>query len=171
MRTYPQVFFVFFASHLLSSPFFFSVPPSRNSDPGPVTYQAFAPRSPLRFVPCIFIARRFQLFLRRRLELCLPTLGALRLIIMRIRFRASDFGLVAKINIIHAKSKQASCAEMVLGSFVFCSCGSAVTFLDSENSSQRRLLLCSAPRGVHFARPWTQASNPCLLYTSDAADE
>ena len=44
---------------------------------------------------------------------------ALRLTIMRIRFRASDFGLVAKINIIRAKSKQASCAEMVLGSFFF----------------------------------------------------
>ena len=43
----------------------------------------------------------------------------LRLIIMRIRFRASDCGLVAKMNIIGAKSKQASCAEMVLGSFVF----------------------------------------------------
>ena len=38
---------------------------------------------------------------------------------MRIRFRASDLGLVANKNIIRAKSKQASCAEMVLGSFVF----------------------------------------------------
>ena len=39
---------------------------------------------------------------------------------MRIRFRASDFGLVAKINInFRAKSKQASCPEMVLGSFFF----------------------------------------------------
>ena len=37
------------------------------------------------------------------------------LIVMRIRFGASDFGLVAKINFIRAKSKQASCAEMVLG--------------------------------------------------------
>ena len=45
--------------------------------------------------------------------------NGLRRIIMWIRFRASDFGLVAKINIIRAKSKQASCAEMVLGSFVF----------------------------------------------------
>ena len=43
---------------------------------------------------------------------------SLRLIIMRIRFRASDFGLVAKIKLSRAKSKQASCAEMVLGSFV-----------------------------------------------------
>ena len=42
-----------------------------------------------------------------------------RLIIIVIRFRASGFGLVAKINIICAKSKQASCAEMVLGAFVF----------------------------------------------------
>ena len=33
-------------------------------------------------------------------------------LIVRIRFRGSDFGLVAK-------SKQASCAEMVLGSFCF----------------------------------------------------
>ena len=40
-------------------------------------------------------------------------------LIMRIRFRGSDFGLVAKINIIRAKSKQASCGEIVLGSFVF----------------------------------------------------
>ena len=40
------------------------------------------------------------------------------LIIMRIRIRASVFGLIAKINIIGTKSKQASCAEMVLGSFV-----------------------------------------------------
>ena len=39
---------------------------------------------------------------------------------MRIRFRASDLGLVAKINIIiRAKSKQASYAEMLLGSLFF----------------------------------------------------
>ena len=42
-----------------------------------------------------------------------------RLILMRIRFRASDFDQVAKISIIGAKSKQASCAELVLGSFFF----------------------------------------------------
>ena len=45
--------------------------------------------------------------------------ASLRLIIMRIRFRASDFGLVAKINIIRAKSKEGFLAEMVLGSFFF----------------------------------------------------
>ena len=38
---------------------------------------------------------------------------------MQIRFRASDFGLFAKINLLGAKLKQASCAEMVLGSFFF----------------------------------------------------
>ena len=41
----------------------------------------------------------------------------LRLIIIRIRLRASDYCLVAKINSFGAKSKQASCADMVLGSF------------------------------------------------------
>ena len=46
-------------------------------------------------------------------------LSSFRLIIMRIRFWASDLGLDAKINLIGAKSKQASCADMVLGSFVF----------------------------------------------------
>ena len=39
--------------------------------------------------------------------------------IMRIRFRASDFGPVAKIKLSRAKSKQASCAEIMLGSFLF----------------------------------------------------
>ena len=48
-----------------------------------------------------------------------PVYSTLRLIMMRIRFQASDFGLVAKINIIRAKSTQDFCAEMVLGSFVF----------------------------------------------------
>ena len=38
---------------------------------------------------------------------------------MWICFRASYFGLVEKINIIRAKSKQASCAEMVRGTSVF----------------------------------------------------
>ena len=38
-----------------------------------------SPPSPLRFVRCIFIARRFQLFLpsSTRVELCLPTLRTL----------------------------------------------------------------------------------------------
>ena len=50
-----------------------------------------------------------------------------------------------------------------------CSCDSAVGFLDSENSSQRRLLLRLAPRRVHFPRPWTQASKPALADSSLAA--
>ena len=48
-----------------------------------------------------------------------PIIVGLRLIIRRIPFRASDFGVVAKINLIRAKSQLTSCAEMVLGSFVF----------------------------------------------------
>ena len=47
------------------------------------------------------------------------------------------------------------------GRLLVCSCDSAVRFLDSENSSQRRLL-CLAPRRVHFARPGTEASKPAL---------
>ena len=50
---------------------------------------------------------------------------------------------------------------MVLGLFD-CSCDSAVRLLDIEKSSQRRLLLYLAPRRVHLARPWTQASKPAL---------
>ena len=61
---------------------------------------------------CVCCTVRFLLLLSIRM------LG--NMVIMRIRFRASDFGLVAKINTtIRAKSKQASCAEMVLGSFFF----------------------------------------------------
>ena len=42
-------------------------------------------------------------------------------LIMSIQFRGSDFGLVAKQRSLYvrAKSKQVSCAEMVLGSFFF----------------------------------------------------
>ena len=58
----------------------FSLPPinSRNSDPGSHS-RLFSPPYLLRFVPCIFIARKFQLFLpsSTRVELCLPTLGGL----------------------------------------------------------------------------------------------
>ena len=70
----------FFPSCLLSPPFFFSLPPSRNSDPGPHS-RLFSPcpPSPLRFVPCIFIASIFQPFLpsSTRVEPCLPSLGLL----------------------------------------------------------------------------------------------
>ena len=52
---------------------------SRNSDPGSHSRLFSPPTSPLRFVPCFFIATIFQLFLpsSTRVELCLPTLGAL----------------------------------------------------------------------------------------------
>ena len=51
-----------------------------------------------------------------------------------------------------------------------CSCDSAVRFLDSENPSQRRLLLRPAPRRVHFARPWTRASKHSSLAAKRRAD-
>ena len=59
---------------ILSSPFFSLLPPSRNSDPGSHS-RLFSHPSPLRFVPCIFIARRIQHFLpsSTRVEVCLPT--------------------------------------------------------------------------------------------------
>ena len=70
----------YFPSRLLSSPFCFSLPPSRNSDPGPHS-RLFSPcpPSPLRFVPCIYIASIFQPFLpsSTRVEPCLPSLGLL----------------------------------------------------------------------------------------------
>ena len=52
------------------------------------------------------------------------------------------------------------------GHSFFCSCDSAVRFLDSENSSQRQLLPRPAPRRVHFARPWTRASKRTLRLLS-----
>ena len=57
----------------------FSLPPSRNSDPGSHHVAGSSPPSPLRSMPCIFIARRFQLFPPSStcVELCLPTLGIL----------------------------------------------------------------------------------------------
>ena len=38
---------------------------------------------------------------------------------MRIRFRDSDFGQVARTNTLRAKSKQVSCAEIVVVVVVF----------------------------------------------------
>ena len=60
-----------FLSDLMSSPFFLSLVPSRNSDPGSHS-RLFCPLA-------FFFARRFQLFLpsSTRVEVYLPTLGAL----------------------------------------------------------------------------------------------
>ena len=80
IRSPTNIYMYIFPSHLLSSPLY-SLPPSRNSDPGShsIRSRLFPPPYPLRFVPCIFIGKRFQLFLpsSTRVELCLPTLGAL----------------------------------------------------------------------------------------------
>ena len=76
---------------------------------------------------CLFLLAFYDFFLLQALITIISALNGL--IILRIRFRASDFGLAAIINLIRAKSKQASCA----GHSFFCSCESAVRFLDSEN--------------------------------------
>ena len=110
---------------------------------------------------------------KRKTRFCLPA----RLIRMRIRFRASDFGQIEK--------KQTSFVQIETGFlceirsrtrrwcsghvFVCSSCDSAVRFLDSENSSQRRLLLCLTPCRADFDRPWPQASKPALTDSSLAA--
>ena len=87
----------------------------------------------------------------------------LRLIIMQIRFRTSDFSLVAKRSIIRAKSKQASFEEMVLGSLVFFARVIQQLGLWTQKLQPNiRLLLRPAPRRVHFARRWTGASKPTL---------
>ena len=83
------------------------------------------------------------------------SLSGVRLILMRIRFQASDFGQVAKVNLIRAKSKQASCAEMVLGSFAFFARVIQQLGFWAQKIKPHRLLLCPAPRRVLFARSWT----------------
>ena len=45
----------------------------------------------------------------------------------------------------------------------------SVRFLDKENSSERRILLCLTLPRAHFALPWTQASKPALTDSSLAA--
>ena len=72
-------FFFFFSHPIYYLLVIFLSQSSSYIRPG-VKYQALLPTSPLRFVPCIFIARRFELFLpsSTRVELRLPTLGALR---------------------------------------------------------------------------------------------
>ena len=69
---YVLVLFFFFPSHLLSSPFY-SLPPSRNSDPGSHS-RLFSPPTHYGSYLASFFARRFQLFLpsSTRVELCLP---------------------------------------------------------------------------------------------------
>ena len=55
----------------------FPLPPSRNSDLG--SHSRLISPPALQFLPCISIAKKNQLFLASstRVELCLPTLGAL----------------------------------------------------------------------------------------------
>ena len=76
--TFCFLLFSFFSIPLNIFALLFSLPPSRNSDPGSHG-RLFSP--PTHYDSCLafFIARRFQLFLpsSTRVELCLPTLAAL----------------------------------------------------------------------------------------------
>ena len=53
-----------------------------------------------------------------------------------------------KIEHSRAKSKQASCAGIRLGSCFFCSCDSAVRFWDSENSTSTTATFGAAPSAL-----------------------
>ena len=68
-------FLFFFSSHLLSSPFF-SLPPVVVATQIRGHIAGSSPPSPLRFMPCIFVARRLQPFLplSTRVELRVPSL-------------------------------------------------------------------------------------------------
>ena len=79
----PKEAVLFFFSFFFSIPFIIfallsSLPPSRDSDPGSRS-RLFSPRTHYGSCLAFVIARRFQLFLASstRVELCLPTLGAL----------------------------------------------------------------------------------------------
>ena len=58
------------------------------------------------------------------------------------------------------------CGECAPRLICLLSCDSAVRFSESDNSRQRRILPCLAPRRVHFAPPWIQASEPALTDSS-----
>ena len=93
---------------------------------------------------------------------------------MRIRFRASDFGEVAKNKSRSCKSKQASFAkpdaEMVLGSFVlFARVIQQLGFWIEKIQTKADYCYVwhrEETRRVRFARPWTQASKPALTDAS-----
>ena len=74
-----RCFFFFFSSHLLSSPFLFSVPPTRNCDPKSDSKLSSPLPSTYGWCLAFFIPRRLQLFLpsSTRFELCVLTVGAL----------------------------------------------------------------------------------------------
>ena len=76
---------------------------------------------------------------------------------MRIRFRALDLVRLQKQKSFVQIERDFSCGDSSARFRAIQQLG----FWNSENSSQRRLL-CLAPRRVHFARPWTQPSEPAL---------
>ena len=95
----------------------------------------------------------------------------LRLILMRIRFRASDFGQVAKTNLVRANRNRLRVRNRMRdGARAICLLApviSAVRFWDSVIPSQRRLLLSgAAPSALRSA---LDSSTPALTDYSLAA--
>ena len=96
---------------------------------------------------CIWTGGLFFFFKKR----CMV---AFRLILMRIRFRASDFGQISKTNLVLANRNSRLVRNRMRRWYsrhlFFCSCDSATVYccrsVDPKNPSQRRLLLYLAPR-------------------------
>ena len=90
---------------------------------------------------------------------------------MRIRFRASDFGQVAKTNVVRANRNRLLVRNRMRrwcsGHLFVCSCDSAVSFFLLPGKFKQTST--AAKRRVQFARPWTQASKPALTDSSLAA--
>ena len=79
---------------------------------------------------------------------------------MWVKFRAWDFGGRTKQISFVQIGRGSLCGVVLLGKLIcllWCD-----SILYTEYSSQRRLLVCLAPRRVHFALPWTQAFEPAL---------
>ena len=88
-----------------------------------------------------------------------------RLILTRIRLRASDFGQVAKISFVQIEIRCGDSTRVIsLYARVIQQSGFRTYLV--EISSQRRLLLW---RRAECIRPWTQAFKPALTDSSLAA--
>ena len=89
---------------------------------------------------------------------------------MRIRFRASDFGQVAKqISFVRTETgllREIGCGD---GARVICLFARVMQQLGFWTQKSKPTLTGLAPRRVHFDRPWTQASKPVLTNFSLAA--
>ena len=102
-------------------------------------------------------------------------LFVVRLILMRIRFRASDFRQVAKINLIRANRNRLLVRNRMrrwcsghLFARVIQQLGVGTQKIQA-NVDYCHVWRREKTRRVHFARPWTQASKPALTDSCLAA--